>query len=75
MAANDYSYVRNALRDARLLSEHGFDQWPDVDGLTRYACDLEDAVHALAEAMGAKLQKDTFDRWLVTFENGGCAND
>lgn len=74
MAASDYSYVRNAMQDVCLLSEHGFDQWPDIDSLTRYACDLEDAVHALAESMGARLRKDTFNHWMVTFEGEETSN-
>lgn len=60
----DYCFS-NTERDERMLQDHGFSYWPNTDELTRKACDIEDALQALAGAFGAQLIKDFRGRWRV----------
>lgn len=73
MAARDDLY--SATVDARVLSEHGFEGWPDVEELTRKACDLEDGLRALAGVFGLTLVKDCRNRWCVIRKSEGVADD
>lgn len=41
MNARDRAFVSGIVQDNRLLRKHGFDEWPDLDELVRYACSLE----------------------------------
>ena len=59
------------LRDERMLRGHGFDTWPDVDELTRYACDLEDAVQVLAGRLGCRLERDVRGNWALVRSDEG----
>ena len=65
MDARDSTFFASLARDERMLKSHGFDAWPDVDDLTRYACDLENALQALADAFGVRLARDVRGSWIV----------
>ena len=58
-------YFAACLRDKRMLHEHGMDEWPDLEVLTRYVFDLEEGLRTLADAYGAELGKDVLGRWYV----------
>lgn len=65
MGARDDMGFFDQVRDERMLKGHGFDAWPDVDELTRYACDLEDALQVLAAQLGCRLERDVRGRWAL----------
>ena len=65
MGAESRGFFRELINDERMLRSHGFDGWPNNEELVRYACDLEDGLHALAEAFGVELTKDARGRWRV----------
>lgn len=69
MAARDCTYFVNAIRDNAMLKNHGFEAWPDEFELTRYACNLEDGMQALAGALGARLAKDVRGNWIVVADD------
>ena len=71
MAARDQAGFAGLLRDERMLRGHGFDAWPDVDELTRYACGLEDAVQVLAGQLGCRLERDVRGRWALVGNDEG----
>lgn len=65
MDARDCTYFADLARDERMLKSHGFNAWPDVDDLTRYACDLENGLQVLAGAFGVRLARDVRGNWVV----------
>lgn len=73
MAARDDLY--SAIVDARMLGNHGFEGWPDVEELMRKACELEDELRALADVLGFALVKDCRSRWCVIRKSEGVADD
>lgn len=73
MAARDDLY--SAIVDARMLDNHGFEGWLDVEELTRKACELEDELRALADVLGFVLVKDCRSRWCVIRKSEGVADD
>lgn len=65
MGARVQADFAGQLRDERMLRGHGFDAWPDIDELTRYACDLEDALQVLAGQLGCRLERDVRGNWVL----------
>lgn len=61
----------SAYYDARMLDAHGFAEWPDIDGLTKKVCDMEDALMVLADALGLAMVKDCRNRWRIVRKSEG----
>ena len=72
MAARDDLY--SAIVDARMLDNHGFEGWLDVEELTRKACELEDELRALADVLGFVLGNDGRSRWCFIRKSDGVAD-
>ena len=70
MPAKSQDFYYSLIADQKMLRSHGFgDNWPDAEGTLRYACGVEDGLHALAGALGLKLEQDYRGNWHVT----GCS--
>jgi len=65
MQVRHRDYFGALADDARMLHEHGFAGWPDSDEVVRYACGIEDGLHALAGALGVELERSPRGRWIA----------
>lgn len=66
MPAKSQGYYSSLISDQKMLRSHGFgDSWPDAEGILRYACGVEDGLHALAGALGLKLEQDHRGNWRI----------
>ena len=70
MGTKESTYFAALSHDERMLKSRGFNAWPDVDELTCYACDLEDAMQVLADAFRVRLARDVRGNWVVVAEDG-----
>lgn len=76
MAERIDSYFFEAVEDERMLRQHGFARWPDVDDLVRYACGIEDRLSMLAESLGiAFVHRDKRGWEMRSLESGVRGDD
>ncbi|MBQ9043290.1 MAG: hypothetical protein IJ111_10815 [Eggerthellaceae bacterium] len=71
MDASCRGYYADLLGDKRMLRDHGFGAWPDHDDIVRYACDIDDAVRAIADHLGCDLERDPRGGWTLVRRGAG----